>query len=49
MVDNSANKSGSPGLYGNTQAAEFMVDNVSVVPNESMSPPAGQQVVNTRK
>jgi outer membrane protein assembly factor BamB len=34
MVDQTPVKSGSPGIFGNTQMAEFMVDNLSVVPNE---------------
>jgi hypothetical protein len=33
MVDASPVKSGSPGLYGNAQMAEFYVDNLSVTPN----------------
>jgi outer membrane protein assembly factor BamB len=33
MVDHAPNRTGSPGLYGNSQEAEFHVDNVSVVPN----------------
>ena len=35
MVDKSPHTSGSPGLFGNAQEAEFYVDNISVTPNES--------------
>ncbi len=31
--DNSPNRSGSPGLYGNAKDAEILLDNLSVVPN----------------
>jgi len=49
MVDSSPNKAGSPGLYGNTQSAEFMIDNVSVVPNEPNASSEGQQVAQGEK
>jgi outer membrane protein assembly factor BamB len=38
MVDHAANLSGSPGLYGNAQEAEFYIDNIHIVSNEE--PPA---------
>jgi hypothetical protein len=34
MTDNSPQKSGSPGLFGNTQTTSFYVDNLSVTPND---------------
>ena len=34
MNDKSPQKSGSPGLFGNTQDAEFAIDNVHVTPND---------------
>ncbi|HMO87518.1 MAG TPA: hypothetical protein PKC18_21610, partial [Lacipirellulaceae bacterium] len=34
LVDPAPQKSGSPGLFGNTQTAPFYVDNLSVVPND---------------
>jgi hypothetical protein len=34
MVDNLPIRSGSPGIYGNTQRAEFYLDNLSVMPND---------------
>ena len=39
MVDHSPNLSGSPGLYGNAQEAEFYIDNIHVVSNEDSSTP----------
>jgi hypothetical protein len=39
MVDHSPNLSGSPGLYGNAQEAEFYIDNIHVVSNEESSTP----------
>jgi hypothetical protein len=43
MVDASPVKSGSPGLYGNAQMAEFFVDNLSVTPNTAPPPKAAAQ------
>ena len=34
MVDKSPIKSGSPGIFGQAQEAEFYMDNISVTPNE---------------
>ena len=34
MVDKSPIRSGSPGIYGNAQRAEYYLDNLSVAPNE---------------
>jgi hypothetical protein len=33
-TDETPNKQGSPGLFGNATVAEFYIDNVSVTPNE---------------
>ena len=35
MTDSAPNLHGSPGLFGNTQNSEFLLDNYSVTPNES--------------
>jgi outer membrane protein assembly factor BamB len=40
IVDKSPVRSGSPGLYGNSQEAEFAVDNISVIPNSVAQTPA---------
>jgi hypothetical protein len=34
MTDSEPQKSGSPGVFGNTQTTSFYLDNLSVVPNE---------------
>ena len=34
MTDSAPQKSGSPGLFGNTQTTSVYVDNLSVVPND---------------
>ena len=34
MTDAAPQKSGSPGLFGNSQTTAFYVDNLSVVPND---------------
>jgi hypothetical protein len=34
MVDSSPIESGSPGVYGHSQEAEFYMDNLSVTPNQ---------------
>ena len=39
MVDLAPNLSGSPGLYGNAQEAEFYIDNIHVVSNEESPTP----------
>ncbi|MCH2595677.1 MAG: PQQ-like beta-propeller repeat protein [Pirellulales bacterium] len=36
MVDPSPNHGGSPGLYGNAQEAEIYVDNIRIIPNQSI-------------
>jgi hypothetical protein len=35
MVDQSPVRSGSPGVFGHSQEAEFYMDNLSVTPNEA--------------
>jgi len=34
MIDEAPNRSGSPGIYGNSQETEFFLDNVAVYPNK---------------
>ena len=34
MVDKSPITAGSPGIFGQSQEAEFYMDNISVTPNE---------------
>jgi outer membrane protein assembly factor BamB len=43
MVDSLPVKSGSPGLSGNAQMAEFFVDNLSVTPNAAAPPKVAAQ------
>ena len=38
MVDDWPVRSGSPGIFGHSQEAEFYMDNISVTPNESATP-----------